>query len=138
MAWQRGFGVRDAATKAPVTSDVMFEAASMSKPVFAYVVMKLCESGVMSLDAPLTKYTPERFLAGDRAGRDHRPARAVTHERLPELALGEDAAGDSLRARNAVSLLGRRLQLSADRRDAPARRALRVLHARRDCSRRLA
>ena len=65
IAWQRGFGVRDAATKAPVTSDVMFEAASMSKPVFAYVVMKLCESGVMSLDVPLTKYTPDRFLADD-------------------------------------------------------------------------
>jgi CubicO group peptidase (beta-lactamase class C family) len=38
---------------------------SMSKPVFAYAVMKLCERGVLSLDAPLTKYTPERFLEGD-------------------------------------------------------------------------
>jgi len=65
IAWQRGFGVRDATTTAPVTNDVMFEAASMSKPVFAYVVMKLCESGVMNLDVPLTKYTPDRFLAGD-------------------------------------------------------------------------
>ena len=65
IVWQRGFGVRDVATKAPVTSDVMFEAASMSKPVFAYVVMKLCESGVLNLDVPLTKYTPDRFLAGD-------------------------------------------------------------------------
>lgn len=65
IVWRRGFGVRDAATKAPVTNDVMFEAASMSKPVFAYVVMKLCESGVMNLDVPLTKYTPDRFLAGD-------------------------------------------------------------------------
>jgi len=43
----------------------MFEAASMSKPLFAYAVMKLCEKGVMNLDTPLTKYTPERFLKGD-------------------------------------------------------------------------
>jgi CubicO group peptidase (beta-lactamase class C family) len=43
----------------------MFEAASMSKPVFAYVVMKLCETGVMNLDTPLTKYTSARFLEGD-------------------------------------------------------------------------
>lgn len=43
----------------------MFEAASMSKPVFAYVVMKLCESGVMRLDAPLTSYGAPRFIEGD-------------------------------------------------------------------------
>lgn len=37
----------------------------MSKPVFAYVVMKLCERGVINLDTPLTKYTSDRFLLGD-------------------------------------------------------------------------
>ena len=37
----------------------------MSKPVFAYVVMKLCEKGVMNLDTPLTHYTPDPFLDGD-------------------------------------------------------------------------
>jgi CubicO group peptidase (beta-lactamase class C family) len=35
----------------------------MSKPVFAYAAMKLCEKGV--LDTPLTKYTSDRFLQGD-------------------------------------------------------------------------
>jgi CubicO group peptidase (beta-lactamase class C family) len=65
IGWQRGFGVRDAASNSPVTPDVMFEAASMSKPVFAYVVMKLSETGVIDLDTPLTKYTADRFLQGD-------------------------------------------------------------------------
>ena len=65
LAWRRGYGVMDAESRAPVTDDTMFEAASMSKPVFAYVVMKLCETGVLSLDTPLTRYTPERFLDGD-------------------------------------------------------------------------
>src|SRR5438093_459146 len=37
----------------------------MSKPVFAYAIMKLCEKRVMDLDTPLTKYTSERFLEGD-------------------------------------------------------------------------
>lgn len=63
--WRGSFGVRDAASRVPVDHDTMFEAASMSKPVFAYVVMKLCETGVMDLDTPLTAYTPERFLQGD-------------------------------------------------------------------------
>lgn len=37
----------------------------MSKPVFAYAVLKLCEKGVIHLDTPLTKYTSDRFLQGD-------------------------------------------------------------------------
>ena len=65
LAWRRGFGVRDAAARTPVGNETMFEAASMSKPVFAYVVMKLVEDGVIDLDAPLTKYTADRFLEGD-------------------------------------------------------------------------
>lgn len=65
LAWRRGFGVKDAAAKEPVDDDTMFEAASMSKPVFAYVVMKLCETGVMNLDTPLIRYKGDRFLEGD-------------------------------------------------------------------------
>src|SRR5881296_633653 len=65
IAWRGAFGVKDAASKVPVNNETMFEAASMSKPVFAYAVMKLCEKGVMDLDTPLTKYTSERFLEGD-------------------------------------------------------------------------
>ncbi len=65
LVWSRGFGVSDAATNRPVDSGTIFEAASMSKPPFAYIVMKLCEKGVMNLDTPLTKYAAERFLEGD-------------------------------------------------------------------------
>lgn len=65
IAWRKGFGVKDKATNEPVTNDTMFEAASMSKPVFAYTVMKLVETGKLSLDEPLTKYTKTRFLDGD-------------------------------------------------------------------------
>jgi len=65
LAWRRGFGVKDSVSKEPVDTDTMFEAASMSKPVFAYVVMKLCETGVIQLDTPLTQYTSERFVEGD-------------------------------------------------------------------------
>lgn len=65
ISWWRGFGVRDAASKTPVETDTVFEAASMSKPVFAYAVMKLCERGVLDLDTPLINYTATRFLDGD-------------------------------------------------------------------------
>ena len=65
IAWRRAFGVTDAASNVQADDDTMFEAASMSKPVFAYVVMKLCGTGVMGLDTPLTRYTSNRFLEGD-------------------------------------------------------------------------
>ena len=65
LAWRDGFGVKDNASKAPVDNDTVFEAASVSKTVFAYAVMKLCERGVIGLDTPLTKYSPKPFLEGD-------------------------------------------------------------------------
>lgn len=66
VLWRRGFGVRDRATKAPVDVDTTFEAASVSKTVFAYAVMKLCEKGVLALDTPLTKYTSDRPVTDPR------------------------------------------------------------------------
>ena len=63
---QNSLGRRDRSRpRAPVDQDTVFEAASMSKPVFAYAVMKLCERGELNLDTPLTRYTPKRFLDGD-------------------------------------------------------------------------
>ena len=66
IVWRRGFGVKDVESKVPVTTDTMFEAASMSKPVFSYAVMKLWERGVIDIDAPLTKYTPVKFVDDPR------------------------------------------------------------------------
>ncbi len=39
-----------------VTSETVFEAASLSKPVFAYLILKLAQKGVIDLDKPLHKY----------------------------------------------------------------------------------
>jgi CubicO group peptidase (beta-lactamase class C family) len=65
LNWRHSFGFKNAASKEPVDSGTVFEAGSMSKPVFAYLVMKLSEEGLLNLDTPLTKYTPKRFLEGD-------------------------------------------------------------------------
>ena len=65
LFWRRGFGVTDRASNKPVDNDTVFEAASVSKTVFAYAVLKLCEKGVIGLDTPLTKYAAKPFLEGD-------------------------------------------------------------------------
>lgn len=60
--WVRAFGVRDAATRRATEPATIFEAASVSKSVFAYAVLKLCEKGVLELDRPLTDHTKTRLL----------------------------------------------------------------------------
>src|SRR5262245_47131234 len=52
--WRKGFGVADSATGTRVDADTVFAVQSMSKPVFAYLVLKLSEKGILDLDAPLT------------------------------------------------------------------------------------
>ncbi|HWS98766.1 MAG TPA: serine hydrolase [Pyrinomonadaceae bacterium] len=63
--WQRSFGVANAETKQPVASDTVFEAASLSKPVFAYGVLKLADAGKLDLDTPLVKYLPGAYVESD-------------------------------------------------------------------------
>lgn len=63
--WVHGFGTKEAQTNQPVTEDTVFEAASLSKPVFTYGVLKLVERGKLGLDVPLTTYLPKPFVAGD-------------------------------------------------------------------------
>jgi len=67
LVWHRGFGVKNSQTKEPVGANTTFEAASLSKPVFAYAVLKLVDAGKMNLDTPLTKYLPGNYDVGDDA-----------------------------------------------------------------------
>mgnify|MGYP000900559546 FL=1 len=65
IAWSKYFGISDASLKTKVTDKTMFEACSMSKPVFAYLVIKLVEQGKLELDKPLYDYLPEKFVSQD-------------------------------------------------------------------------
>ena len=63
IAWSRAFGVRNRGTDEPVTPDTLFEAASLSKPLFAYASLSLCARGVLDLDTPLVEYVPDRRIS---------------------------------------------------------------------------
>ena len=63
--WVHGFGVKNEKSGEPVTAETIFEAASLSKPVFAYGVLKLVEEGKLELDVPLTTYLPKPYIEGD-------------------------------------------------------------------------
>jgi CubicO group peptidase (beta-lactamase class C family) len=64
-AWAGSFGVRSTATKDPVTENTLFNVGSLSKPVFAYGVLKLVDAGKLKLDEPLAPYLPKESTEGD-------------------------------------------------------------------------
>ena len=48
--WAKGYGIADVATGAPVNTETMFQAASMSKPVAAMAVLRAVQDGLFTLD----------------------------------------------------------------------------------------
>jgi CubicO group peptidase (beta-lactamase class C family) len=56
VVWARGFGSKDVRSGEPVSAATVFEAASLSKPPFAHLVLQLCQSGRLNLDVPLWHY----------------------------------------------------------------------------------
>jgi CubicO group peptidase (beta-lactamase class C family) len=84
IAWARGYGVREADTKNPVTTETLFQAASISKLVAALVALRVVERRRLKLDEdvncqlrswklPENEFTEEkkvslRWLLSHRAG----------------------------------------------------------------------
>jgi len=56
IVWIKGFGVKKNGTLDPVLSDTVFEAASLSKPVFAAIVLGMAERKLIDLDAHIGEF----------------------------------------------------------------------------------
>ncbi|MBA3947373.1 MAG: serine hydrolase [Herpetosiphonaceae bacterium] len=56
LMWARGFGVRTWGTSEPVHEHTRFQAASISKPIFALAIMRLVQHGQLDLDADVNTY----------------------------------------------------------------------------------
>ena len=70
IVWLKGYGLEDKETGIKITGNTVFQAASISKPVTAWAIMKLVEEGKLDLDAPVENYLtrwhlpPSEFDAG--------------------------------------------------------------------------
>ena len=56
MVWSGAFGLRRAGSPELVERETIFEAASLTKPLFAYALLRLVDRGEFDLDRPLSEY----------------------------------------------------------------------------------
>ncbi len=65
IVYHRALGVTNVEAKEKVTDETLFDAGSMSKTPFAFLVMKMVEKGILNLDQPLYTYLPNPDIAYD-------------------------------------------------------------------------
>lgn len=59
VVYEKGYGYRDTEKKLPLTADTVMSGASLTKAMFAYMVMQLVQEGRLNLDEPVYKYLPK-------------------------------------------------------------------------------
>jgi CubicO group peptidase (beta-lactamase class C family) len=66
IAWSQGYGLADWEQDKPVTTDTVFQVASISKAVTSWGVMRLVERGQLELDVPIEKYLTRWHLPSSK------------------------------------------------------------------------
>lgn len=65
VAWASAYGLASLQPPQEITTGTVFQAASLSKPLFAYAVLGLAARGHLALDAPLSAYLPHPSVRDD-------------------------------------------------------------------------
>lgn len=78
IEWARGYGVADASDKRPVSTDTLFQVASISKSVSAAAILRLVQQGKLGLDDDVNS----RLLSWKLQGAPGAPAPVVTVRQL--------------------------------------------------------
>ncbi|AUD03796.1 serine hydrolase domain-containing protein [Spirosoma pollinicola] len=97
VRYSKGYGLTKADSTQRVSSETVFDAASLSKPVFAYAVLQLVEQSLIDLDKPLFEYFPYPDVAADERYRKITARMVLSHRtgfpnwrknrKLPQMAM---------------------------------------------------
>ncbi len=68
--WAKGYGIADVVTGAPVNTETMFQAASISKPVAAMAVLRAVQDGLFTLDTDINRILTSWKLEGGEFTKD--------------------------------------------------------------------
>jgi CubicO group peptidase (beta-lactamase class C family) len=87
IAYMAAFGYRDVERKLPLTDTTVMYAASLTKAMFAHLVMQLVDDGTIALDTPIARYLKkplpryEKYadLAGDARWERITPRMLLSH-----------------------------------------------------------
>lgn len=79
LLYHKTYGVSNTMTGEKVTDNTLFEAASVTKPVFAFAVERLAERGVINLDRPLYEYLPYKDIEYDERYKLMTARHVLTH-----------------------------------------------------------
>jgi CubicO group peptidase (beta-lactamase class C family) len=65
LTWSGAFGVKHRDSAERVDNDTVYQAASLSKPAFAFAMMQFVTRGTITLDTPLSTYLPQPYVPDD-------------------------------------------------------------------------
>jgi CubicO group peptidase (beta-lactamase class C family) len=77
LHWARGFGVREQGRPEPVTERTLFEAGSISKPIFALGAMRLVQEGRLALDEDVNRHLTSWKVPANGAWQPHVTLRQI-------------------------------------------------------------
>jgi CubicO group peptidase (beta-lactamase class C family) len=60
------YGLKNSEAHDPIDDNTVYEAASLSKPVFAYGILQMVEERLLNLDTPLSEYLPYPDVENDK------------------------------------------------------------------------
>jgi len=89
IVYYNRFGVENALTQVPLGEKTVFQAASVTKAVFAFMVLRLVEKNVLELDKPLYNYLPFENIDHDPGYKKMTARHVLSHQTgLPNWAFG--------------------------------------------------
>lgn len=79
VVYEKSYGLANGYTKHAINDDAIYDAGSLTKPVFAFLVMKLAEEGIIDLDRPLHEYYRYDDIVHDVAHHQITARHVLTH-----------------------------------------------------------